>query len=210
MHAMNTFDEIGLVSRLTELPKPLRLAFAVACASRMARPYRAGQDHLILGAPAIVDDTLNRIWDFAVGGPAADWARTERDLTALIPDGDDQLGPAHFIVDDALAATAYAVRTAVAGDAQEAAFCSRRAYEAVDQFAQRTITATSLDADVERTLLADPVVQAELSRQARDLATLEQVTEGAESAAITALRSSAASEDLIPLDDLNTWLSGAS
>ena len=185
---MTSFDEPDLISRLAKLPEPLRLAFAAACASRMARVYQACQDHLGLGVPAIVADALGCVWDFALGGPAADWADAEKDLVALIPDEATASGPAHFIMDDALASTVCAMRTATAFDPSDAVRSARRAYEAADLFAQQGVTAAIFDIDVERALLGNSTVQTELARQARDLGELEAASGDPVYAAIKATR----------------------
>jgi hypothetical protein len=71
--------------------------------------------------------------------------------------------------EDAAAALAYALRARLTGDPQEAAWACRRVYEAADHFVIATTGLPVGGSEAERVLLAHPVVQAELSRQRRDL-----------------------------------------
>lgn len=88
----------------------------------------------------------------------------------LIPQEDDEPWvPEQAAAEDAASALAYAIRCRQSGDAQEAAWAARCAYEALDHF---VIDQESIDTNVsggEGRVLAHPLVQLELARQRRDL-----------------------------------------
>lgn len=69
-------------------------------------------------------------------------------------------------------AVAYALRTKLAGDAQEAAWAARVAYEALDNFVINTESIDTNTQDNELRVLSHPLIQAELGRQERDVRTL--------------------------------------
>jgi hypothetical protein len=94
----------------------------------------------------------------------------------LIPpedDGWDDVERAY--AEDAAAALGYAFRARMTGDPQEAAWASRRAYEAIDHFVQGKSSGTTLD---DAAILSHPLVQSELARQERDLNDLAAMTTG--------------------------------
>ena len=77
--------------------------------------------------------------------------------------------PEQADAEDAGAAVAYALRCRQNGRGQEAAWSARRAYEALDRY---VINREDIDVNVpgaETQVLAHPLVQAELTRQLRDL-----------------------------------------
>ena len=93
----------------------------------------------------------------------------------LVPSEDEGWdGEVQAYAEDAAAALAYAFRAAVTGDAQEAVWACQCAYNAMDHFAGRNETGSSYD---EAARIRHPAVQAELSRQVRDIAELGQLDE---------------------------------
>jgi hypothetical protein len=98
-------------------------------------------------------------------------------VMSAIPGEDEDWTPLHSFADDAASSTAYAIRTYLSKDPQEAVWASRRCYDAVDLAAQQdpaNISATTFD---EKRLLAHPLVQQELNRQRLDLEQLERVSD---------------------------------
>jgi hypothetical protein len=71
------------------------------------------------------------------------------------------------IAEDAVAAVVYALECREQGSSEPAALSARRAYEAVDYLVTYDEVGRCIKSDA--AALADPVVQAELARQARDL-----------------------------------------
>lgn len=167
------FDRDDLVKRLGKLPGPSRVAFAYACASRLAQPYREAVALEGGVGEELVERTLADLAAFLNYGAPSDWAARAATLIGHIPD-EDQMGRAACqVLDDALAATAYAARTAIAFDPAEAASSAQRLYDAVDAHAQRSLEFSIYSPAIEQRLLEHSAVQSELERQRRDLAALE-------------------------------------
>lgn len=80
--------------------------------------------------------------------------------------------PEQVYAEDAAAALAYALRSRKDGQAQHAAWAGRRAYEALDHFLIDQEGIYPNQAGAEKRALSHPLVQAELSRQQRDLVEL--------------------------------------
>lgn len=201
-----TFDEPALVLRLSRLSARGLVAFASGCAARLAPAYEVLQRALRGPAPDLVAKSLEHLWNFASHGTQSDWASMADRLIDLIPDEDSGPSFAHAVIDDALAATAYAARAAREHHPQDAAWSARRLYDAVDRFAMRRLGATSLTVAIEAQLLRNEFVQAELKRQARDLLILESATSDTVAAAIDEVRSAAAAVSALPLDYVAEWM----
>lgn len=170
-----SFNEELLAADLNHLPVPLRVVFAVACAERLKPAYEKFSKETGRGSPAKLAAILSRLWEDLEGNELSPSQLQESidSCMELIPQEDD--GPwvlTQAAAEDAAAALAYALRCRQSGEAQEAAWAARRAYEAVDHF---VISREGIDvnrAGSERAVLSDPIVQAELSRQHRDLSDL--------------------------------------
>jgi uncharacterized protein YjaG (DUF416 family) len=172
---MQRYDEADLVRRLGRLTKAHRVAFAAACAERLLPSFDAFWRRGHEGA-APLRGILDRVWADASGEPSlgADLQAQLDACMALIPDQDDDTWDAgHPYADDAASAVAYALRTIKSGEAQEAAWAARRAYEAVDHFVMHR-----LGIEDEEAIMRHPMMQAELTRQRRDL---DDLTAGGDS-----------------------------
>ena len=164
--AMQEFDEAELVQRLRTLPRNGRIAFAAACAERLLPAFNAfWQTHH--DRPAPLRGILDWVWadpsgEVSFGANADEALQT---CMALIPDEDDEWTDGQPYADDAASSLAYALRAIRSGGAeQEAAWAGRRAYEAVDHFVRHHFGIEDEDA-----IMAHPLMQAELSRQRKDL-----------------------------------------
>jgi hypothetical protein len=170
---MSDYDEPALVLALSKLPGTSRIAFACACASRLVQPYRNALEELGAESTDLVTPALDTLWAYVAGGAQADWVTLTDRLIGAIPDEGEITSAAHRALDDTLAATAYAARTAATNDAQEAAYAARRAYEAVDAFAQQALTFTVYTPEVDQEVSRHPFVLREMERQRRDLSDLQ-------------------------------------
>ena len=160
------YDEATLVRDLARMSIKFRVAFAASCAERLFPAYeafssRAGRGDRVLGA------ILEQVWQHLLG----DEMSTEQirlalsRCMALIPGEDDEpwLNEQAY-ADDAASAIAYTLRALENGEPQDAAWAARRAYEAADHH-----VIYRLGIEGEAQVLAHPIVQAEFSRQRRDL-----------------------------------------
>jgi uncharacterized protein YjaG (DUF416 family) len=156
------YDEPELVGRLSNASPEGRALFAAASAERLFPLYeryaaRTGQEAL-----AQLRTALDAAWE-AVGAEAApeDLARWQEVAEALVPDEDDE----GWVEDaaygqNAAAAVAYALRTRLTDDPQEAAWAARQIYDAADYAAQQIDDNLDFnDPGADEAVLATPVVQ---------------------------------------------------
>jgi uncharacterized protein YjaG (DUF416 family) len=187
-----TFDESVLAQRLERLPTTSRVAFAAACAQRMAPSYERYFNRTGTGDPALFKELLSRLWTDLAGQRMSD-PEIDRDLgraESLLPPEDDPWVPEYAAADDAAAALAYSFESRRKGAAKDAVWAARRAYETLDDY---VITHENIDTSApgaELEVLNHPLVQAELARQSRDLdelregrVTVEQVRDRAKAEA---------------------------
>ena len=160
------FDEATVVSALSQLADTKASAFAAACANRLSNEvrrlgYAFDSSDLLIG-------TIDIIWD-ALDEHHAIAETPEAEILAAMPDEDDEPRFEAAVIEDACAATVYALRSLRSGDPQDAAWAARRAYETVDRHASRFINELEYTESVESQILIHPFVQQELQRQERDL-----------------------------------------
>ena len=172
------YDEPGLVRALEQLDVPRRSAFAAACAQRLLPAYGSRFRGTHFGDPDALSELLGQLWSDLEG----DRLRPE-DLDELIARcmtliPTDASNDGEAAAQDAVTAVAYALRCRKSGSAAEAGWAARSGYDALDTFIIEREKIEHIDRNVESRILSHPLVQAELSRQLRDLRDL--ATEGAE------------------------------
>jgi hypothetical protein len=170
---MQTFDEPRLISELGNLPPPLRVAFAAACAERQMCAYRRFEESHGRKPPNALDVALQETW--AHPDPPQDPEALEQQIEALmdlVPQEGDLQGAwtqDSTNAQNAGMAALYALRTKLRGDPQEAAWAARVAYEALDNFVINSEDIDTNKPGEQLRVLAHPLVQAELTRQRIDL-----------------------------------------
>ncbi|WP_437927257.1 DUF416 family protein [Sorangium sp. So ce291] len=177
---MRKFDEANLISDLERLPIPFRVVFAAACAERQMPAYRQFVTQTEQNSNNMMEIALETVWtDPDATKNATDLERQIEAIMQLIPQEDSIEGPwtqEATNAQNAGMAVAYALRAKLAGEAQEAAWAARVAYEALDNF---IINNKRIDTNMpgnELLILSHPLVQAELGRQERDIRTLLAAT----------------------------------
>lgn len=192
------YDETVLIKRLELLPRALRVAFAASCAQRLLPAYAAFSAVSGQGSPNEVEQAIGRVWSGLFDPSMPEVERDIARIMELIPreDGDEWFSEQPY-AEDATAALAYALRTAKSGEAQEAAWAARRAYEALDHHVMNR-----LGIEGEEEVLSHPLIQAEFVRQDRDLAMLESAagTDASARAAVNELRTRSLHEALLMFD----------
>ncbi len=172
---MLKFEEQSLKHELDQMPPRLRTAFAASCAQRLVGVYRTflakrGQ----ADRANLCDDAINYVWTHILAPPeTTTTSRLLAEVMSLIPDQDAPgWTPLTAYSEDALSALAYCLRTLQSADVQDAAWAARRVYEALDYFVNIRDDISPNEPGAEMRVLSDSVVQAELERQARDIADL--------------------------------------
>jgi len=164
---MLRYDAAALVHDLTRLGIRSRVAFAASCGERLFPAYEDFCRQAIKGDRAALAGILERVWQHLLGDEMnTEQIRAEQSrCMALTPGEDDEPWlEEQAYADDAASAIAYTLRALESGEPQEAAWAARRAYEAADHHVMHR-----LGVEDESQVLTHPVVQAEFSRQRRDL-----------------------------------------
>lgn len=167
MTELAKFNEGNLLKRLRDLPDDRISAFGVLSAERLTNSVRV----FFKSVPVI--STLTKandaVWDWVLYSRKSDISEFESSLLSQMPDEDEAPSFEDSILDDACAAAIYALRSTHGDHAQNSVWATRRAYETADRYAAKLIDSLVFDAETERKIISDPVVQQELHRQIRDL-----------------------------------------
>lgn len=161
---MLDYDEAALLARVDKLDRKSRIGFAAACAERLWPLLAVYQD--AAGRPqeefSALRAVLDSVWAVAAGAePAGHLDEDEALVESLVPSDDDE----DWVFESAygqngLAALAYAARTVLTDDSQEAVWAAQQLYEATDVAAQQVVATSGLTrAESERALLEHPAVQ---------------------------------------------------
>ena len=202
---MRTFDESQLIVSLKRLPAQLRVAFAAACAERLMPAYRLFSTPDERFVSNEVEHSLEQVW--ADPRPAKNAAELERQIeavTALIPQEDSVQGPwtqEATNAQNAGMAVIYALRAKLTGEAQEAAWAARVAYEALDNFVINKDRIDTNKPGEEPRVLLHSLVQAELNRQERDVRELLAASDRDVAMMVNQLRDRARAEAVVFFGD---------
>lgn len=177
---MKTFDEKALNIRLAKLSTKSRVAFAACCATRLRPAYRAYHVKTEAGDLTILDAALAFVW-LSIDGPqdvnkSVAESHIEQ-VMALMPQEDDKWTELSKFAEDSVAAVAYALRCSMRNNpseaAKEAAWAARRVFESVSSYITETKSIDLNRKGFSELIDREPIMQMELTRQARDLDDLE-------------------------------------
>jgi hypothetical protein len=170
---MNSYDEESLRTRLAGLDRMQKTAFAAACAERLW-PLFVRYAERAAGDVAPLESVLQDTWR-AAQGDGGDLASAQEIAEEMIPSEDDD-GWVHEMGygQSAVAGIAYAVRTWLTDDPQEAVWAARQVYEAADYAAQHALPELDLNAaGAEQQFHESAFVQEALSALGEDLSAVE-------------------------------------
>lgn len=126
------YDETALKERLSRLDRKAKTAFAAACAESLAplqeRYFSRTGDS---GPAARAREILDAVWAGASSGHA-DVSSLEAEAAELGPTDDEEWSFDMGYAQNGAAALAYAIRTWLSDDAQEAAWAARQVHEAAE------------------------------------------------------------------------------
>lgn len=172
---MLTYDEPANVQRLTRLDRTRKAAFAAACAQRLL-PLFDRYAAATSADPAIVHEALERVWG-TLRGAQGDLRPLQAAVEGQVPQENDDWTLETGYAQNAAACAAYAVRTWLTDDPQEAAWASRQVYELADYAVQQLLPDLDLNLpDAESQLLGHALVQAALEGIEHDLCEVESAT----------------------------------
>lgn len=200
---MHRFDEAELVERLGRLDERSRVAFALLCCSRLLPMYRRFAERTGRGDRLALGSFAKRLWEHVMGNKISpvDLQLAMDSCVALIPSEDDGWDEeTQPYAEDAATGLVYALHAALSGELRYPALAARRAYEALDHYAGRSVEHPENSSYDEQARISHPAVQAELRRQLRDLASLGAATDEDRDETIARLRRHSESENPFVLD----------
>lgn len=170
---MLTYDEASIVRRLSRLDRAQKTAFAAACAQRLLPLFQRYADVAPSADGAAVGSVVSLVWEVLRGAPV-DLQPQQQLAEAQVPMEDDSWVLETGYAQNSAACAAYAVRTWLSDNAQEAGWAARQAYEVADYAAQQLLDGLDLNApDAESKLLGHELVQAALDAIEQDLRLVE-------------------------------------
>lgn len=171
---MTTYDETDIKARLARLDRAGKTAFAAACAERTWPLFPRCAEATGEGDVAVLRAVLDDAWRAAAGEDVGDLSAAQTTAEEMVPVDDGEWIFEMGYGQNAAAAVAYAVRTGLIDDPQQAAWAARQVYEAADYAALHAYPELELNVPgAEQTLLESPMVQTALAGLAADLATVE-------------------------------------
>ena len=171
---MNSYDEGDLHARLAPLGRHAKTAFAAACTELLLPSFEryaqvAGTDDAVERLRIVVDATWN-----VAGGGDVELEPYQAEAEGMVPSSDDGAFVEIGYGEHAATAAAYAVRTWLTDDPQEAAWAARQVYEVADYAVLQSRPELDLnDPESEARIVASPMVQGALAAIEDALATVE-------------------------------------
>jgi hypothetical protein len=169
---MIKYDEPKLIKALDLLPKLLRTAFAALCAQRLLPAYLAYAEHIEPESRTDVASVLDRLWS-DLEGDKVSLQEIQENLDACLAllrgEDEGEWSRQRSQGEDGITAVAYALRTRLSGESQEAAWAARCVYEALDQFVINEEGIDISKSGAEERIIANPLIQGEFARQRQDL-----------------------------------------
>ncbi|KRE79769.1 hypothetical protein [Arthrobacter sp. Soil763] len=168
-------NEMLLMLRLEPLDRSAKTAFAAACAQRLVhlsnRYSQQVGDSLREQRLAVIVSAASQ----AAAGRGIDATRMKAEAEAMVPDEDEEGWSAgRTYAGNAAAAAAYALRTWLTNDPQEAAWAARQLLDTADLAYSQAIRGGDLTSeDEEKAYLESPVFQSVTFAIQRDLEAIE-------------------------------------
>lgn len=168
------YDEQSVLDRLARLERRSRTAFAASCAQRLLPLFeRYAQSTGDPGLGARLGNVVAAAWDVA-SGSGADVSALQAEAEAMVPSHRDGWTFEMGYGQNAAAAAAYAIRTWLTDDAQEAAWAARQVYELADYAVLHGSSELDLnEPGAESQILASEIVQGVLEALAQSLDAVE-------------------------------------
>lgn len=206
MSRMLTFEETYMLSELRQLPRLAQVGFSAACATRLSSACHVAVRHVGTIPEGMLEEHLADIWAFCDEEKSADWRGIAARIEASIPTEDQGSSIAYEIIDDALAAAAYAIRCIYDNNPRNAVWAAQRAYNATDRFVAEQLNLSQYTQEMEARIIASTCVQIELEHQKKDLEALGASVADDLRGALKAIRLEASTTSVVPLAELQGFL----
>jgi len=174
--SMLNYNEAQLLDVLKAMPPDSRLACAAAAATRLVPACeRFAALHATPGRGR-ARQIAAAMWHCIEGNDPnpPNWRAVLNEVMGMIPGEDVEGGMVTQLAEDALACMAYALRSLLTDDSQQAAWALGREYDATDQAAVALMGIVPKNAKQEAKILSHPLVQRALGRQYQDMVLLHQ------------------------------------
>lgn len=171
------YDEAALAARLAPLDRQAKTAFAAACAQRLLPLFEryaraAGSE----AQGRRLQEILSSAWE-AASGVTVDVQSLGSEAESMAPPEDEDGGLEADYAENASAAVAYAIRTWLSDDPQEAVWAARQVYEVAEHAFSQTrlepgkvyVQTASQRAEEAEATLASGLVQSALTAIRDDL-----------------------------------------
>lgn len=171
---MAKYSEEELEARLWRLDQFQRTAFVAACAERPWPLFERCVRVTGQGDVGVLRRILDMAWSAAEEVEVEGMPGAQEAAEAMVPTDDGEWVFEMGYGQNAAAAVAYAVRTWLADDPQEAVWGARQLYEAADCAAQQSLAGWDVDAGgTESSLFRSRAVQSALEGLSADLVEVE-------------------------------------
>nr|WP_283254668.1 DUF416 family protein [Luteimonas galliterrae] len=151
---------------MAEMVEVRRSLFAAMVATRLSVGY---ESYAGVGSGKFKAG-LDYLWaNLDAKGSTQDVSRYVEEAIALIPEESDAQRPFAAQADNAASALAYALRSLIDRNPQEAAWAARVAYESADNLVIQRADVEIGGEEAENRIIEDPLIQSELDRQRLDV-----------------------------------------
>ena len=174
--SMLNYDEAQLLDVLKAMPPDARLACAAAAATRLVpacERFAALHDTPGRGRARQIAAAMWQCIEGSDPNPP-NWRAVLNEVMGMIPGEEVEGGMLTQLAEDAFACLAYAVRSLLTDDPQQAAWALGREYDSTDQAAVDLLGIVPKNARQEAKVLSHPLVQRALKRQYQDMLLVQQ------------------------------------
>lgn len=174
-----TFDLDGLILELENFPNPYRIAFTASCCERLLPNYQAFVVMEQWGDFSLLRKALNEVWKVLEGeNLSSDYLLDlSRQCENVAPDTEDFSSVFTSAALDAASGVALALQCCIDGGASKAAEVGSLARDTIDMYIQVRDCLDYSDPAFEEKIQNDPLMLAELGKQAADLKALASMSE---------------------------------
>ncbi len=165
------FDEARIIEELNELCDWKRCIFSASCTERFFHSYKKSNEKSAYSYCIELREIMDFIWD-SIGKKECNREISGKylsEINNIIEASETNMNAYPLFLADMSSSVAYALSTLLTHDSQEAAWCARRVYEALDTYSYTTENIEFNKSGSEIKILTHPFIQKELECQLRDL-----------------------------------------
>ena len=171
------FDRNELTDKLRCLSDKKRLAFALTCCERLVPNYRKFQSETKWGDIGLIESLMDQLWKAAAGSQVGEQelAELSRQCEACAPDADDFDSLYVSSAQDACLAMCQVFDYVHDQNLEHLTQAASYAIDSVDLYVQETENMQPNTEDLEGRILAHPLMQNEIKKQAQAITQLADI-----------------------------------